>query len=95
MKSFGKKPFNKNKQITAKYNKFVIMNRRQQKKTKIQNNKKNLLTKTVTKNSLLEKVNHNILKTPNKTLLRKTRKKKEKKSSLSTKKKLKKHKSKT
>ena len=80
MKSFGKKPFNKNKQITAKYNKFVIMNRRQQKKPKYKITKKrNLLTKTLTKNSLLEKVNHNILKTPNKTLLRKTRKKKRKK----------------
>ena len=77
MKSFGKKPFNENKQVTAKYNKFVIMNRRQQQKPKYKITK-NLLTKTLTKNSLLEKVNHNILKTPNKTLLRKTRKKKKK-----------------
>ena len=41
MKSFGKKPFNKNKQTTANYNKFDIMNRRRQKtpKYKISNQK--------------------------------------------------------
>ena len=42
MKSFGNKPFNKNKQTTANYNKFDIMNRRRQKtpKYKIINQKK-------------------------------------------------------
>ena len=80
MKSFGKKPFNKNKQTTANYNKFDIMNRRRQKTPKYKiSNQKNSTQKNGYENSLLEKVKHNIQKTPNKTFLRKTQKKKKKK----------------